>query len=340
MTESEVGVFTTMAGRGNPFDYLTPNRMKILFLLNMEDDLIKISERINTPISEIKSELTLLKSINLVHDYKDGLLKPSCFIASFEEDKVGYSYAQKLGRVLAELLIQRWDEIINSITNLEIYNDLTHQELLFFFVGDKILDIGLLEALVEEEELFRSAPSRPTPKDPSAQYYFSMIQGRTEHLGKYGQEDLKLPWENWYYLSFGQNWIGNEYNERREKLKDKCNKLVDEGVRDPESLAEKLKLLKIGAEDNRVLISTAKAISMVLVKEYLERKTEIQNLYSSFKSSVYNPKGFYEFFSWFHHVVFACSIDYLVDKTFLQIPDSYFSSAIWYRENEEEGLVI
>ncbi|MDF1538749.1 MAG: hypothetical protein P1Q69_07590 [Candidatus Thorarchaeota archaeon] len=84
------------------------------------------------------------------------------------------------------------------------------------------------------------APSRPSLDRPNAHYYFFMVEGDPSHLGAYGQDDSNMPWENWHFITFGQNIINGKANFERKQMEERYSALIKAGVSRVPKQLEKL----------------------------------------------------------------------------------------------------
>ncbi len=101
---------------------------------------------------------------------------------------------------------------------LTISHTHTLTKLAILLVGDRIFDVGLLDALAAAGELMPAAPPRPSPTDPQARYYFWLIAGEAAQLGRYGQRVTALPWPGWELATFGQYQLDGQPNTALEAL--------------------------------------------------------------------------------------------------------------------------
>jgi hypothetical protein len=209
----------------------------------------------------------------------------------------------------------------------------------FMFVGARILDIGMLGALVRDKSLLEIAPSRPSPKSPDGRYYFWMVEGEPEHLGKYGQDDTDLSWANWHFLNFGQTILDGMINQKRKIFEYKsANIIKSTPAESPDSLAKILNVPFLSKEDSNIWTKVSRQVSNRLLKVLIEKSHEFKNFYDTLKTSKYANNSFGEFFCWYYHLVYAWVIDELHERGAIIIPPERFSGIIMYREGPE-GLL-
>lgn len=329
----------SMAGRGNPWGALTTLRKQLMRALYDQLPLSELAETFELSVAEIKSELAPLVSAQLVKEV-DESYKPAFFIANGAQTQRITDHASRAGQALASHLWDHWDDLEDHYHRLSVSADYSFQDLAFLLLGGRLLDIGLLEALAKDKALLLPAPARPSSDRPDARYYFWMIEGDLTKLGKYGQEDIGLPWASWRFLTFGQNFIDLQFNNARQALEEKCSELVDKKlVENPQSLAEQLNVPLVDAKDAAYWLKIVKSYSEELNSIYKNSKDELRELYVSLDANRPNSDYFGDFFCWHVHYAYACAIDDLVRKGALKFPPDYFSAALWYREQENEGLL-
>jgi len=58
------------------------------------------------------------------------------------------------------------------------------------------------------------------------------------------------------------------------------------------------------------------------------------------KSGEYAPHSLGEFVCWYAHIAYCSAIDNLESTEVIRIPQARYQAAIWYREQEREGLLV
>lgn len=332
-------LYMSMAGRGNPWSALTTLRKQLMRGLYDQLTFSELAEAFELSVADIKSELAPLVSTQLVKEV-DESYQPAFFIANSAQTQRITDHALRTGQALAAHLWNRWDDLEAHYMRLSVSDIFSFQDLAFLLVGGRLLDIGLLEALTKDKSLLLPAPARPSPDRPDARYYFWMIEGDLTKLGKYGQEDVSLPWPNWHFLTFGQNFIDGQFNNARQAIEEKSNELVDKKlVENPHSLAEKLNIPLVAPKDAEYWLKTVKSYSEELNAIYNDSKDELRRLFVSLDTSRPSPEYFGDFICWYVHYAYACAIDDLVMKGAMRFPTHHFTAALWYREQESEGLL-
>jgi len=334
-----VETYPSMAGSGDPWSYWTKLRRKILRKMHDGLTTIELAQAFNQSTEQILSELRPLQTASLIKPDNGGFT-PAFFIADCQETEKVHQHSQSTGRKLSEALLSHWDHLESSYGELSLSQQHSFDELSFMLVGSRILDIGLLGALTRDRTLLTTAPSRPSPERPDARYYFWMVEGELEHLGKYGQNDTDLPWPDWHLLTFGKNWIESGRNTAREELERRCAELVEsDSLGDPKSLSAELDVPYLSEADSEKWAAVSERLSDRLLDALIGCKSEINELYQSLKASKYTSDSFGEFFCWYYHLVFAWAIDFLFEKGMMTIPSDWFSSIILYRKGREGILV-
>jgi len=211
------------------------------------------------------------------------------------------------------------------------------RSMAFLLVGDMILDIGLLNALACDGSLMPTAPARPDPDYANARYYFWMIEGDLDQLGRYGQRGTDLPWPEWQLITFGQYWIAGVYNQHRDDHDHEALEMATDGrAASPKELATQIDAPLITSRDARLWMHETQTHSDHLVTCYREEEASIYALFQTLRASAYAPYGFAEFFCWYDHVAYAAAIDRLAEVGAMTIPEERYVAAIWQTEGEGE----
>lgn len=325
----------SMAGGGDPWSALTKRRLSILMGLHQQRSLKEIADTLNLTHNDLMNELTPLEESHLIRK-ANNTFHPDIFIADAEETERIFEHAQKTGEWIARSTINYWPRLERAFRKLSIDDDYSLQEVGFTFAGARILDVGVLGALIVDGSLLPSAPRRPSATRPDGQYYFWLIDGKTKHLGKYGQDDTDLPWQNWHVLNFGQSWINDEKNTYRKTFEDRITQTIQHpDSESPEDVASCLDIPYLSKRDSRIWAKSCDDLSNKLLTELLSHKGEFQSFYATLKASKHTNNSFGEFFCWYYHIVYSAAIDYLVDAGMIRLPEHGYSGMVLYREGEE-----
>lgn len=327
-----------MAGSGNPWDYFKPSSKLTLRALHDGYSIAEIQKLFQVPEEEVLERINLLIDAHLVKK-QDGRCLPTFLIVDGEETGKTFQHAEKTGRIIADELTNSREDLKKEFSKLEISRRFSIDDLSLVLIGSKVLDIGLLEVLAKDQTLLRPAPKRPSPLRPDAQYYFFMIDGQPEHLGKYGEESKDLPWENWTFVTFGQNIINGMKNIPREKLEERCNEVLErQKLVKPDDLAEALKIPILSREDSLAWRETARKAANQILRKIKEKENELLQFYDNLKVSRYVNNSLGEFMCWYIHIAYAWAIDFLVEEKTIIMPDEKFGSLIIYVEGPQ-GLL-
>jgi hypothetical protein len=331
-------IYCSIAGSGDPWSSLTQLRRWMLLALHDGLTIERLSEVFNMSDEQIISELQPLKESNLVK-VVDNKYTPDFFISNLSETKKVYSHSKSIGKALAEALLADWDQLEQSFSQLSFSKAYSLKEQGFMFVGARILDLGVLGALARDKTLLEAAPTRPSPERPDGRYYFWMVEGEPEHLGKYGQDDTDLSWTNWHLLNFGQTMIGGIVNLKRRAFEAKgANIIKSKAAESPESLAKILNVPFLSKEDSNAWAQVSRQVSGKLLNILKEKTAEFRNFYSTLKASQYANNSFGEFFCWYYHLAYAWAIDELQEREVIIIPPEHYCGLVMYREGQE-GLL-
>jgi hypothetical protein len=328
----------SMAGSGNPWPYLTDHRCLLLRSLHDGYSLERIEEILRLPADRIMSDLRELQDIGLASAH-NGSYYPAFFIANRLETEKTYAHARMTGRFLADELLSYWNDLEQSFSTLHLSQSRSFEEIGFMLVGGRILDIGMLGALVKDGTLLTPAPPRPTPDHPDGRYYLWMVEGDLDHVGRYGQDDTSLPQANWHFLTFAQNIVSRRRNPARRSLDRKFSKLVaaypDSA---PDVIARELAVDFLSRDDSRAWAGVTERISSALVTALKCSGPDISDFYGTLRTGQDSEDSFGEFFVWYYHLAFAWAIEDLAERGILAIPRDRCSALILYREGKE-GLL-
>ncbi len=332
-------IYLSMAGSGDPWSALTRERRYILRALHDGLSLQSLADEFNMSVDQIVSEIKPMLEASLIEE-KNKVYTPAFFIADLRDTEKVYARSKDTGKMLAEALLSQWDKLVQSYSMLSLSRSYSFDELGFMMVGSRILDIGLLGALARDKSILEPAPLRPSPGRPDSRYYFWMVEGKLEHLGRYGQNDKTFPNTNWHFLTFGQSWIGGMSNLARRAIEIKCDKLIKSyHGESPEVLAKELNVPFLTKEDSSIWASTTEKFSEILLKRLKEQSAALKQFFQTLRAGKHAPDSFGEFACWYIHLAFAWAIDALQEKGVLTIPSELFSAVILYREGPE-GLLL
>jgi hypothetical protein len=309
------------AGNGNPYAFLTTGDLPLLLRLHT-------GERIAAP----RADLDRLVEASLVTVH-DGAYRPAFFVADGAETARIDRHARQVGQEFAARLLADWPAIAATYATLAVSQQWPLADLAFLLVGDRILDVGLLDALAREGALMPPAPARPAPTTPDARYYFWLITGEVAQLGQYGQRVTPLPWPEWTFVTFGQYARGTAPNSARDNLEAAARALTAT-VGDAETLAARLALPILGADDARRWAAIERACTDALLAVYQEHAADLRDLYAGLRASAYTPHGFGEFFCWYDHVAYAHAIDALAVAGAVVIPTERFGAMLWHEATD------
>ena len=331
-------IFLSLAGSGNPWEHFKPSSKLTIRALFDGYTLEEIQEMFQVTEEELLEKINLLIDASLLRKEKENYY-PDFLIVNEEEAIQTFNHSKKIGRILADEIKSSWSEIKNKYDNLLISQRYSFDDLALMLVGSKILDIGFLQALVKDGSLLIPAPNRPSPKRPDARYYFFMVEGNYEHLGKFGENSKDLPWKNWTFDDFGLNIINGKPNEHRSKIEEKCTKYLEkQEFNCPEDLANELNVPFLSHEDSLIWREFSDKIANNLMLKTLDKKEEILQFYKNLKISDYTNNSLGEFICWYMHIAYSWAIDFLVNEKILYMPDKKFNCIIMFFDGPR-GLV-
>ena len=195
-------------------------------------------------------------------------------------------------------------------------------------IGNILLDQGLLEALAREKQLMPPMPARPTAADPDAHYYLWLVEGTPDLLGRYGQRAQALPWETWYFITFGEYYSRGVKNTSRVQLE---REILGAAVQlpAPERLAQQFSLPLMDKQTLEHWQHHIEPLTTGLVDLYKREKATLIKLFGSLRIAQHLPENFGEFMCWYDHLTYAHTIDLLARWGLLQMPTLRFTAALW-----------
>ena len=320
-----------MMGNGDPKKHLTPRRKRLLRAL-LDTPFGLVRQTLGFTSDELAADLKHLEQIGLVVHGKTGY-RPTFLIVAATEVAPIVARAKQSALLQVAHLDAYWPKFHNAMRELRL-TSWTLPELAFFLVGNWLLDQSLLTALADDSDLMPPAPQRPSSDEPDAAYYLWLIEGDKADLGHYGQRAHALPWEGWYLITFGEYRVESRKSDKRAALEARAKNLVREGHPDtPTALAQRLSIPAFPQEVTAVWLERIYPIAEELVRLYRNERPVLEHLYHSLKASRYLPNGYGEFMCWYNHLVFAQTIDLLVEQGNIAVPPSRFVAALWQVEN-------
>lgn len=252
---------------------------------------------------------------------------PSLFVAAGAEAQRVSEHAFGIAAGLANAIEQRWDELEALYKTLNFSEFQTFAEAGFLFIGDFVLDIGLLDALATDGALMPPAPVRSIGALDSGRYYLWLIEGAPQLLGQYGQRQIDLPWPGWTLTTFGQYFVNGESNVARQSLIDH---VIGESVSagNPAELAARTGLSLISLADINQWREGISELLRDLVEAYKREAQAIRSLHAGLMGGSDAERTFGEFFCWYDHLAYAHAIDLLVANGHFSIPEERFTAAI------------
>ena len=324
--------YLSLAGSGNPWGAVNRFNKHIILALHEGYSLKKIAGIYNIPENTVLEQIKKMILVSLIIKKGKSYI-PTFFIADFSETLEIFQEAKKTGEILAKAVQIQWREIKKTYSRLAISKDYPFKQLNFLLVGSRILDLGLLGALVLDKTLITIAPARPSPDRPNARYYFWGVEGEFKHLGKYGQSDWELPEKNWYFETFGASWIKGKPNYNRNALHQKIEHILKEGkIRTPGQIAQNLNIPCLNKADSQIWVELSGKVCAELLETIKSQSSSIKQFFSSLKAGQYTNNSFGEFMCWYTHLAYSRAIDILCDKGYMILPREYYSAIIFFRE--------
>lgn len=315
----------SMAGQGDPWEVLTEDLEKVLVAFHKGYTVSEISTAYEIEEYKLISQLEPLVKANILIKEKN-VYFPNILVATEEETRKVYSRAKQSAGKISETVQSNWDKIKTAYEKLNSSKTYSLNEQGFMLVGSRILDIGVLRALANSEELLHPAPVRPTPSHPNSKYYLWIEENSPDRFG-YGQKDIELKFDNWYGVNFGSD------NESRHKLEKKAVKLIESGEYDsPEHFAQLIEVPFLNKEDSKLWEKLVAEISNICLEKLLKEKNDIKELYNSLKTSQYSQNTFDDFYCWYYHYLYPLAINDLIKNDYFKMPEDKHTSIVLYNE--------
>ncbi len=334
----ESSIRVVMAGTGNPYHYLTPFRKQLIWAIHHDGRKSVLVRQFDISIEKLENETAPLIQATLVQE-RNGEYEVVFFVANEIETATVAMHAKQMGVLLADYCERGWPRFQQIYAELGLALDRSFADLAFFLVGDRVLDVGMLDALARDHSLMPSAPARPSPDMPNASYYFWMIKGTYEQIGHYGQRFTPLPEPDWYLLTFGQYEVNRYPNLPRTQFEQAVCSRVD-GVKtcDMTAFADGFGMPTFALTQSEHWTIQTRIETDGLCEIYKNHRVEIEELFNGLNSGKRRPESFGEFFCWYHHVAYAHAIDLLAERGLLQIPYQRYTAAIWCEDGTKNSF--
>ncbi len=332
-------VHLSLAGSGDPWSSLTKLRKRVLRELHDTPEINELASLLEKSPEEITEEIHPMMEASLVHEVEGGF-RPSFLVTDEVETQTVFNHSHEFSKHLADITEDNLHRVKDSYQGLSLSQTYKFEDIAFFLVGGRILDIKLLEKLTRGNRVMPPAPSRPSPDRPDAHYYFFMVEGDPHHLGGYGQDDSNMPWEKWHFITFGQNLVDGKYNPERQKIEQEYSVLKESGREaSPEGIGQALGVPIMSLSDSNKWELIADELGEQLCQCYEEHLDSIKSLHANLKSGQYAPYSIGEFFCWYAHTAYASAIEFLEKRGAILIPPSRFQAMVWCRERNNEGML-
>ena len=333
VSNAERRLHAAMVGIGDPYRVLTPERLPVLAGLLEHPDVEWLADALGRPVAEARADLAALADAGIVALAGDDA-RPLAMIADAAEVARVDESAGRVGALLAGAVESVWPLVEAVWPRLDVSRRHTLAEMSFLLVGDRLLDVGLLDALAADGRLMPPAPPRQDRDDPAARYYLCVVEGDATALGQYGQRATRLPWTGWSHLTFGR-YGGDARARYDERLRAVLGGARPPG--DPAALAWQAGLPFVDAHDARAWDGFARALASELVGGYYGMLGELEALFDGLRVARGGATTFGEFFCWYDHLAYPHAIDALVATGRVVMPEGAVTAAIWHEGDGGES---
>lgn len=252
---------------------------------------------------------------------------PGLFVATEIEAEVVSRHAFEVAAGLAGAVEQRWNDLEALFRTLDFSRSQSLAEAGFLFVGDFVLDVGLLDALATDGTLMPPAPMRSIGELQPSRYYLWLVEGSPHLLGQYGQRQIGLPWPGWTMTTYGRYFVDGRPNAARQTLIDRV--MGEAASADgPAELAAQSALPLISPTDMNRWRGGIAELLRALVDAYKREEQAVRSLHAGLVGEADVERTFGEFFCWYDHLVYAHVIDRLVERGRFSTPAEGFTAAI------------
>ena len=336
---SEIRFRASLASNGDPWPVITRSRLGFLSRLQDGTPIDRIGWQSDDSDGEsLEAALAELESYSLLEQTELGP-RPTFLIASHEETRRVVEAASATGDRLAACIAQRWDFLRSGFDQMSTPKGRTFEEASFFLVGARMLDIDLLSRLARDGRLLIAAPSRPSPSEPNAKYFFYAIEGEVADMGAYGLDWSALSWSEWQIGTFARNIVCGAQNPAREQLDRESARVLQAGTcESPQALAASLNAICLDREAMLTWEDLESELLEQLHDIYRDEHEAIRTLSGIGRLRPEQALG--EFACWYHHVAFAAAVESLISAGLIAPPEGECILAIWYRTHPQEGLLI
>lgn len=312
-TDTQWGI--AMAGRGDPFALLTPERQTLVQALHagtVPDD-----------------DLQPLLDAQLLHTH-GAALRPAFLVIECAETLRCIDHARgAFAPQLAAPLLAQWDTLITTFAALCPDRRDAWADDVLFLVGARLLDIVLLDVLARDGLLMSAAPARIGADGGAEQYFLWMVERPADFPSfYYGQNVTPLPWDGWFLLTFGVYSTADGPNVPRQHLITTVRKKAAD-VDTPAVLAAQMALRCYDHAAVTRWDQVAYPCAEALLAVYHVCADDLRALYNTLKCSTYHPDGFGSFVCWYDHLAYTAVIDLLIAQGLVHMPADRFTAALW-----------
>lgn len=323
LSSSDNRLHLAVAGPANPYAVLRPEHLPLLHTLRQGATAGEAAAALGVALADLHATLTSLERYGLL-ELRGGLWSPTFVVLAADEVQSCDAQAQELGRQLARAVQRLEPQVAEAFEQLGRGPDAHLYDEGFLLVADRVLDVGLLDALAQDGRLMPPAPPRPNPAQPDARYYLWLIAGGPELLGQYGQRTTPLPWPGWDVVTFGR------YTPQRAAQEMALVRAAEQDpAAGPQALAATVGLPCYAHVAASAWDSAARRVAAKAQAVYLANEPQLRALWQGTAAGQRRPDDFGEFFCWYHHIAYAHAIDALGAAGMFAIPPSGFTTALW-----------
>ncbi|RIK39893.1 MAG: hypothetical protein DCC58_14610, partial [Chloroflexi bacterium] len=165
LSSSDNRLHLAVAGPANPYAVLRSEHLPLLHRLRAGATAGEAAAALGVALADLHATLTLLERYGLL-ELRGGLWSPTFVVLAADDVRRCDAHALELGRQLAAAVQGQEPQLAEAFEQVGRSADARLSDEGFLLVADRVLDVGLLDALAQDGRLMPPAPARPNPAQP------------------------------------------------------------------------------------------------------------------------------------------------------------------------------